>query len=478
MDNNSQDKGYITVYIKDAGDKQHLCEMGFTQNPDEKPFYVDYENGTIFIDTDDEKSIIGRYEAAPDPYGFMVYDYPSNRIIGHVGDELIYFRRNDADASVGRHLPEENCLAYYTKAGSITPTNNLLKHYGIIQGSKIGGAAAFVALFYSYRFESIFRDYFVMDKTSFDTKYDSYLNYVPGGSISASQFVQMRLEDGINAIRDHETYDTTLKALQSALDASLMLTQSSEEDLATRREIYRYLGFAARHHESSQKVYSYFQKGLPISECDDEEVLYAYLVLVNSMRGQSEYGIAFCHAVEDVYHNAFDKITNMDYKASILRWVVREKCGIYKKPRDIAGAEQINARLLQYALAQEQGTLTCQHDLRKLYNDNLTSIGNARHAVQQSTYSTTSYSSASHYTNKSFWRKAFPFSFGTNSWAGVVGRILVYLLAEVIVGLVAGLIGQLPVLGPLISMAVGTIVEIYAIAGCVVTVLAHLGKIY
>ena len=473
MDNNVQDKGYITVYIKDTGDKRHLCEMGFAQNPDEKPFYVDYENGTIFIDTNDEKSIIGRYEATPGPYGFMVYDYPSNRVIGHVGDELIYFRRKDADASVGRYLPEEDCLAYYTKAGSITPTNNILTRYAIIQGSKIGGAAAFVALFYNYRFESIFRDYFVMDKTSFDTKYDSYLNHVPGGSISASQFVQMRLEDGILAIRDHKSYDTKLEALQSALDASLMLTQPSEEDLATRREIYRYLGYI----ESSPKAYSYFQKGLPISECDDEEVLYKYLDLVNSMRGQSEYGIAFCHAVEDVYHNAFDKITNMDYRASILRWVVREKCGIYKKPRDIAGAEQINARLLQYALAQEQGTLTCQHDLRKLYNDNLNSIRNARHAVQQSTYSATSYSSASHYTNKSFWRKAFPFSFGTNSWAGVIGRILVYLIAEVVMGFIVAVIGQLPVLGYLISISASLIAEIYVIAGCIVTILAHLGKI-
>ena len=176
MIDNSQDKGYITVYIKKTGDTWHLCEMGLSQNEGEEPFYVDYENGTIFIDSRDGKSIIGTYETTPTPpYGAKVFDYPSNRVIGSVGDELIYFRRKDKDFSAGRYSPEEECLAYYTEYGSITALS-VFPYWGMINGSEIGGAAAFVALFYNYSFQGVFRDYFTMDDKSFKEKHASYLN--------------------------------------------------------------------------------------------------------------------------------------------------------------------------------------------------------------------------------------------------------------------------------------------------------------
>ena len=176
MIDNSQDKGYITVNIKQAEGTWHLCEMSLSQNAGEEPFYVDYENGTIFIVSGSDKSVIGTYETtSTPPYGAKVFDYPSNRVIGRVGDELIVFRRKDEDYSAGRYSPEEECLAYYTKNGSIT-AKSLFPYWGMISGSEIGGAAAFIALFYSYSFQSVFRDYFTMDDRAFQEKHAAYIN--------------------------------------------------------------------------------------------------------------------------------------------------------------------------------------------------------------------------------------------------------------------------------------------------------------
>lgn len=174
MFDNSIDKGYITVVLKKEGNEHELCKIGFGRNPGEESFYVDYENGTIFIDFSDGRKIIGTYETTPGPYGAKVFDYPSNRIIGRVGGELINFIRRDVDPDAGIYLPEEECLAWYTQAGRITPVNDLLSEWGIINGSEIGGAAAFIALFFNYKFNSIFRDFFTMDDGSFKEKYASY----------------------------------------------------------------------------------------------------------------------------------------------------------------------------------------------------------------------------------------------------------------------------------------------------------------
>lgn len=172
---NSCDKGYLSVCIKDTKDGAELCEIGFTKNPGEKSFWVDYENGKIFIVYDEEQDVIGTYETSPGPFGYNVYDYPSMRLIGRVGEGLISFIRKDVDHAAGRFTPEEECLAYYEN-GAIKPKNNILANLGLINGSEIGGAAAFVALFYNYSFKSVFRDYFAMDDAAFKEKYDAYLN--------------------------------------------------------------------------------------------------------------------------------------------------------------------------------------------------------------------------------------------------------------------------------------------------------------
>lgn len=172
-DNN--DHGYITILLKKEEDGHHLCEIGFTRNPGEEALYVDYENGTIFINFNDGKKIIGTYETNPGPYGAKVFDYPSNRVIGVVGGELIQFQRKAADPSAGVYIDEQDCLAYYTQAGRITAMN-LLTTFGLIEGSSLGGAAAFVAVFYNYNFISVFRDYYLMEDGAFKNKYASYLN--------------------------------------------------------------------------------------------------------------------------------------------------------------------------------------------------------------------------------------------------------------------------------------------------------------
>lgn len=177
MVDNSQDKGYTMVRVKQVGNEWHLCEIGFDTNPEESNFYADYENGTIYIDLGDgNKSTIGYYSpSASGTHTVDVYDRNRSRIIGSVGGELIQFRAREADYSAGRYLPDTEYLAYYNdRSGSITKKDNLLAYVGIINGNIIGGAAAFVALFYSYSFKSIYRDYFELDANSFKEKYPSF----------------------------------------------------------------------------------------------------------------------------------------------------------------------------------------------------------------------------------------------------------------------------------------------------------------
>ena len=171
MIDNSADKGYITVVVKKEADGKHLRQIGFTKGPGEESFFVDYVNGKIFIDYSDGKEILGTYETTPStPYGSKVFDYPSNRLIGLVGNELIYFYKG---SDPNRIILDGECLADYSRAGSIAIHGQPLDYWGLINGSEIGGAAAFVALFYSYKFIGMFRDYFEMDKSSFKLKYPS-----------------------------------------------------------------------------------------------------------------------------------------------------------------------------------------------------------------------------------------------------------------------------------------------------------------
>ena len=178
MIDNSQDKGYIWVRLKDNDGKLLIKEIGFTEEPGEFNFYVDYENGAIFVDYKDGDpcKTIGYYERDPsNPNLAKVYDSGKSRVIGIVGNELIYFRSKEADPSIYRYLPVEECLAYYNKSGSIT-TMNPLTYMGIMNGSELGGAAAFVALNYYYNFNSVYQDFFRMEIETFRRVYEKYLN--------------------------------------------------------------------------------------------------------------------------------------------------------------------------------------------------------------------------------------------------------------------------------------------------------------
>ena len=176
MIDNSQDKGYTMVRLKQVGSEWHMTEIGFEKNPDETNFYADYENGTIYIDLGNgNKNTIGFYApAASGPYNIDVYDRTRSRIIGRVGGELILFRAREADYSVGRYSPEEECLAYYSEtSGSIRRSGEYLTMSGCIEGNALGGAAAFIALSYYYNFHSVYREYFDLDSETFKKKYPS-----------------------------------------------------------------------------------------------------------------------------------------------------------------------------------------------------------------------------------------------------------------------------------------------------------------
>ncbi len=188
----SNNKGYIRINLKKAGeDKLYLQEIGFSKKEDDSYFYVDYCNGEIFISwADTEKpEIIGYYEQKEKGLA-NVYDDTKSRVIGSVGDGLIYFRKKDPDPSVGRYLPEEECLAWYSEHGSITPTTNKLCTVGVIHDTaSTGGAAAFVAIFHAYKFRSLFRDFFEMDFASFKDKHKKYLDATPF-ELGPSPFVE------------------------------------------------------------------------------------------------------------------------------------------------------------------------------------------------------------------------------------------------------------------------------------------------
>ena len=178
MIDNTTDKGYLKIQFKEFQDGFHLLETTFADDPDISNLYIDYEDGCIFIDWGDgsPKKILGYYETTiDDVYLAKVYDRDKTRVIGRVGKELIYFRRKDADFSVGRYSPEEECLAYYTKNGNITALG-VLPYFGTFWGSEIGGAAAFVAVFFSFNFKSVFRDYLHMEKEEFFEKHSRYMN--------------------------------------------------------------------------------------------------------------------------------------------------------------------------------------------------------------------------------------------------------------------------------------------------------------
>lgn len=187
---NSQDKGFINVQLRDNGSGLELYEgVGGEYNPfgktneDNLLFHVNYENGCIFVNwgKDSDEDVIGYYEIDKDELlGSRVFDKTKSRTIGRVRNGIIYFRRKEADFSVGRWRAEEEVLAYYNESGSIVDLS-MVTYLGYIFGNEIGGAAAFIAIFYEYKCKSKFRDFFEMDDDTFKEKYSDYLdpyNYV------------------------------------------------------------------------------------------------------------------------------------------------------------------------------------------------------------------------------------------------------------------------------------------------------------
>lgn len=171
------DQGYLSVTLKKADGKFYLCPMSINEKEDETRFFVDYENGTIFVDFQNgsPKEIIGYYEQQiTNPvYGAKVYDSTKTKVIGRVGNELIHFVKQEANPSMGRYSAEEKCLAHYTASGNITTLKGL-PFVGHFFGSEIGGAAAFVATFHAYNFQSVYLDYLEMETKAFEKKHRDY----------------------------------------------------------------------------------------------------------------------------------------------------------------------------------------------------------------------------------------------------------------------------------------------------------------
>lgn len=70
-------------------------------------------------------------------------------------------------------------------------------------------------------------------------------------------------------------------------------------------------------------------------------------------------------------------------------------------------------------------------------------------------------------------KKVFPFSFKANDVASLVVTIIIYLVAGLVIGFALGLVGWIIPLG-LIDMVlglIGSIVELYILAGIVIAVL-------
>ncbi|MBQ3195247.1 MAG: hypothetical protein IJB65_02160 [Clostridia bacterium] len=70
-------------------------------------------------------------------------------------------------------------------------------------------------------------------------------------------------------------------------------------------------------------------------------------------------------------------------------------------------------------------------------------------------------------------KKFFPFSFGAKDVAAFIIKIIIYLVAGAIIGVVLSLVGKIPVVG-IITGIIGTIAEIYILCGIVLTVLDYL----
>lgn len=71
-----------------------------------------------------------------------------------------------------------------------------------------------------------------------------------------------------------------------------------------------------------------------------------------------------------------------------------------------------------------------------------------------------------------FLKKIWPFSFDSENVANLVIKAIVYVVISAIIGILIGVLKSIPVVGVLFSI-VGTLVEIYTIAGVVILFLSY-----
>ena len=72
-----------------------------------------------------------------------------------------------------------------------------------------------------------------------------------------------------------------------------------------------------------------------------------------------------------------------------------------------------------------------------------------------------------------FLKKFWPFSFRAKDVSNLIISLLIYIVIDVVCGLVIGLLAKLPLIGWLFALA-GSLVGLYAFVGIVVTLLVFL----
>lgn len=71
-------------------------------------------------------------------------------------------------------------------------------------------------------------------------------------------------------------------------------------------------------------------------------------------------------------------------------------------------------------------------------------------------------------------KKLFPFSFRATDAKETVIAVVLYLIADLVCGIVIGVLGKIPVLGVVFSI-IGWLAGLYFLIGIVLTILAFLG---
>jgi hypothetical protein len=71
-------------------------------------------------------------------------------------------------------------------------------------------------------------------------------------------------------------------------------------------------------------------------------------------------------------------------------------------------------------------------------------------------------------------KKYFPYSFGAKELKDLIIKIIVYVVAGIVIGTVASVIGLIPLIGGIIGWIVGTVANVYTTAGWIIAILDYL----